>query len=158
MELEAIWTAAFVRALSPTATPTRLSLSAGVHTECSRLVQLVSTWTHAPEAAVRVLARAGCWTQSLLLHALVNVQTPVTILLVARGTHADIAALCVDTVMLADVLASGALINVPTCSAISVQLVARWTATFVGTKGVEALMFTRARLLCTFVDIQATCP
>jgi hypothetical protein len=36
-----------------------------VHAEGARLVQLVATWAHAPEAAVRVLARARRGAQAL---------------------------------------------------------------------------------------------
>lgn len=65
----------------------------------------------------------------LLFHTFINVQTSVSVLFVSRRTHADIAALSVDTVVMTDVLTRAALVDVSTCSSISVQLISRGTAT-----------------------------
>ena len=63
MQLEPLRTAALVAAeavaAAPVLAPPVLRALVEVHAEGAGLVQLVATWTHTPEAAVRVLARAG---------------------------------------------------------------------------------------------------
>ena len=96
MKLEPIGTSAFVRpqtVLTSFLTSSVIITLVVINTEGSRLVQLIPTWTHAPEAAVRVLTRARGGTQALLLHTLVHVKTPVTVLFVSGRTHAHVATL-----------------------------------------------------------------
>ena len=96
MKLEPIGTSAFVRpqtVLTSFLTSPVIITLVVINTEGPRLVQLIPTWTHAPEAAVRVLTRARGGTQALLLHTLVHVKTPVTVLFVSGRTHAHVAAL-----------------------------------------------------------------
>ena len=96
MKLEPIGTSAFVRpqtVLTSFLTSPVIITLVVINTEGPRLVQLIPTWTHAPEAAVRVLTRARGGTKTLLLHTLVHVKTPVTVLFVSGRTHAHVAAL-----------------------------------------------------------------
>ena len=146
MKLETIWTSTFIRAeavLTTFLTSAVIITLVVVNTESPRLVQLISTWTHAPEAAVRVLTRARGRTQPRLLHALVHVEATVCVLLVAGRTHAHVAALRVDALVLAHVPARAALVNVTTRPTVTVQFVARRTATLVGSKCIETFMLTR---------------
>ena len=76
-----------------------------VDAESSSLVQLVSPGTDTPEASLGVLASSRGGTETLLLlQTLVNIKAAVSVLLISGPTHADKAALRVDTVLLAVVL------------------------------------------------------
>ncbi len=61
MELEARRAAALARSEAAALR----ALVAEVHAEGARVVQLMATWAHAPEAAVRVLARPRRGAQAL---------------------------------------------------------------------------------------------
>ena len=143
VQLEPLRTAALVGAetvLTALVTPGVVITLVVVNAECARLVQFVSPGTDTPEASLRVLAGAWSWAESLLLHTLVHVQTPVAVLLVARPAHADEAAFSVDTVLLAVVLLSGALVNIPAGPPVSVQLKPGRTPTSEGAERVVALV------------------
>ena len=101
-------TATFVRAetvLTTVLTPRVVIALVVVDTESPSLVQLVSPGTDTAEASLRVLASSRGGTETLLLlETLVNIQAAVSVLLISGPTHADKAALRVDTVLLAVVL------------------------------------------------------
>ena len=84
------------------------------------MVQFVASRTDAAEASLGVLTSSRGGTESLLLHTLVKVQAPVTVLLEARAAHADEAPFRVDAVLLAVVLVGGTLVNVPAGPPVSV--------------------------------------
>ena len=150
MKLETIGTSTFVGSktvLTSFLTSAIIITLIVVNTESSRLVQFISTWTHAPETSVRVLTRAGRGTQPRLLHALVHVEAPVAVLLVAGRTHAHVAALRVDALVLTDVPARATLVRVTTRPPVTVQFITRRTAALVGSKRIETFMLTRFRFL-----------
>ena len=80
-----------------------------------------------------------------MLQTLINIQTPVPVLLVPRGAHALVAPLCVDAVMLAVVLPCRALVQVLAGPPVPVQLIAWRAPTPVGPECVVALVLTRTR-------------
>ena len=83
----------------------------------------------------------------LLLKALVDVETAVGDLLVARRTHAPIASLRVDALVLAPMLPGRALVHVAARPAVRIEDVAWRALALVAAERVVTLVFTRIRHL-----------
>ena len=100
MQLETFWTATTVGALRVGAFLFALTLVL-INTKSPTVIQFETSWTDALEASIRVLTSAWRRAEALLFKTLVNIQTAISILGVARGTHADVTPLRVHTLMLA---------------------------------------------------------
>lgn len=129
-----------------------------VYTEGTGLIKLESSWTDTLEAAFCVLAGAWSWAETLLLEAFIHIKAFVAILCVSRRAHAHVAPLSVHTLVLAVVLASSALVQVPAGSAVPVEFVARRAPALVRPKSVMAELVTGRRALGTLVYVVTPCP
>ena len=76
----------------------------------------------------------------MLFKALVNIETPIPVLCVARRTHADVTPLRVHTLVLTVVRTHGTLVHISTGSSIAVQFVTWRASALEGAKSVMALV------------------
>ena len=92
-----------------------------------------------------------------MIETLIDIQTTVSILSVARRAHANVTAFRIHTLVLTIVRAYGTLVHIATRPSITVEFVTWGAPALEGTKGIVALVFARSWSLAALINVFTTC-